>query len=72
MPVNAFICSRIFRAVLRGAVLPDAVPAPVAFLRRCLPLDTLAPIGALGVFLRGNIPSDGHCEVHVKVRALEK
>ena len=72
MIVSMFIYSRIFRTVLPGAVLPDAVPAPVPFLRRCLPLDTPAPIGALGVFLRGNIPSDGHCEVHVKVRALQE
>ncbi len=24
------------------------------------------------VFLWGGIPSDGHCEVHVKVRALQR
>ena len=41
-----------------------------SFLRRCLPLDTPAPIGALGVFLRGHIPSAGHSVF--KVPALQK
>ena len=50
VPLPFLIAASIFKV----CALPQSL-----FLRRCLPLDTHAPIGALSVFLRGNIPSDG-------------